>query len=72
MQFVMKQSTGRRIAALRKERQWTQEQLADFVGVARITVSSWETDTRTPHRKVMNDLARLFGTTAAQLYGEAA
>ena len=37
---------GQRAAALRRARGWTQEKLAEGIGVASVTVSRWETGQR--------------------------
>ena len=35
--------TGRRCLAIRKAKGWTQQELADALGVARASVANWET-----------------------------
>ena len=37
---------GERIAMLRKERGWNQQQLADKINVSQSTLAMWETDKR--------------------------
>ena len=37
---------GQRVAQVRKERGWTQEQLAENVGIEPVTMSRWETGDR--------------------------
>ena len=37
---------GKRVAQARKERGWTQEQLAENVGIEPVTMSRWETGDR--------------------------
>ncbi|MCU1353738.1 MAG: helix-turn-helix protein [Acidimicrobiales bacterium] len=51
---------GQRIAALRAERGWTQQQLADRLGVSRVAVSHLETDINTPGERTVALLAGLF------------
>ena len=53
-------SLGRRIAALRGERGWTQQQLADRLGISRVAVSHLETDINTPGERTVALLAGLF------------
>ena len=47
---------GARIRAARRERGWTQETLADAVGVSRSAVAQWETDRA---GQVTGNLARI-------------
>jgi transcriptional regulator with XRE-family HTH domain len=53
-------SLGQRIAALRVERGWTQQQLADRLGISRVAVSHLETDLNTPGERTVALLAGLF------------
>jgi transcriptional regulator with XRE-family HTH domain len=53
-------SLGRRIAALRAERGWTQQDLAERLGVSRVAVSHLETDINTPGERTVALLAGLF------------
>jgi transcriptional regulator with XRE-family HTH domain len=53
-------SLGQRIAALRVDRGWTQQQLADRLGISRVAVSHLETDLNTPSERTIALLAGLF------------
>jgi transcriptional regulator with XRE-family HTH domain len=53
-------SLGQRIAALRADRGWTQQQLADRLGISRVAVSHLETDLNTPGERTVALLAGLF------------
>jgi transcriptional regulator with XRE-family HTH domain len=53
-------SLGQRIAALRAERGWTQQQMADRLGISRVAVSHLETDLNTPGERTVALLAGLF------------
>ncbi|MCB1039810.1 MAG: helix-turn-helix transcriptional regulator [Acidimicrobiales bacterium] len=53
-------SLGQRIAALRVDRGWTQQQLADRLGISRVAVSHLETDINTPGERTVALLAGLF------------
>ena len=53
-------SLGKRIAGLRVERGWTQQQLADRLGISRVAVSHLETDLNTPGERTVALLAGLF------------
>ena len=53
-------SLGPRIAALRSERGWTQQQLADRLGISRVAVSHLETDLNIPGERTVALLAGLF------------
>ena len=54
-------SLGQRISVLRAERSWTQQQLADRLGISRVAVSHLETDLNTPSERTVTILAGLFG-----------
>ena len=53
-------SLGRRISVLRADRGWTQQQLADRMGISRVAVSHLETDLNTPSERTVAILAGLF------------
>lgn len=48
------------IIRLRHERKLTQEQLADFIGVTKASVSKWETGQSTPDITILPQLAAFF------------
>ena len=53
-------SLGTRIAALRARRGWTQQQLADRLGISRVAVSHLETDLNVPGERTVALLAGCF------------
>lgn len=58
---------GEKLQKLRKAHGWTQEQLAEKVGVSRQSLSGWETDTALPDTANVIALADLFGVTTDYL-----
>ena len=54
------ESLGRRIAALRNELGWTQQELADRLGVSRAAVSHLEAGLNVPGERTVTILAGLF------------
>lgn len=67
--FNMKQ-VGRKILALRKERNMTQTELADEMGVSFQAVSNWERGNSMPDISKLPQLAELFGCTVDELLDE--
>ena len=66
------QLTGKFIAHKRKEKNLTQEQLAEKLGVSNKTVSKWETGKSMPDYSVVKILCEELGVTVAELMdGEA-
>lgn len=64
----MKYNTmGEMIAALRKEKGMTQQELADQMGVTDKAVSKWERNISCPDVAVLPRLAELFGITVDEL-----
>ena len=61
---------GKMIRQLRKERKWTQEDLAERMGVTRVLISLWERDLRKPPVDKLKQLAGVFGVPTALLLGE--
>lgn len=67
--FNMKQ-VGRKIVSLRKERNMTQTELADEMGVSFQAVSNWERGSSMPDISKLPQLAELFGCTVDELLDE--
>lgn len=51
---------GRQMSALRNTRQWTQQQVADRLGISRGSYSQYEMDNREPSFAVAMELANLY------------
>ena len=66
----MKESFGKRLASLRKERQWTQDDVAQRLNVSAQAVSKWENDASLPDLDMLVQLASLFETTTDALLGK--
>ncbi len=62
---------GEKLAALRRERQLTQEQLAELLGVSRQSVSKWEGDLAYPETDKLIRLSGLFGCSLDYLLRDA-
>ena len=60
---------GKNISALRRERRWTQAQLAEKVGVSEQAVSKWECDQTAPDVSLFPLLAELFGVSTDRIFG---
>lgn len=61
----MDNSVGKRIETLRKSKNISQEDLAEKVGVSRMTVYKWESGTSVPNYANMQALARALETTVS-------
>lgn len=61
---------GSLIIKLRKQRGWTQADLAARLNVAESAIGHWENGRRVARPKVLRKMARLLGTTVGALYGE--
>lgn len=61
------QQLGKNIAALRKEKGMTQEELAQKLGVSPQAVSKWENLTSCPDIALLPDIAEIFGVTVDEL-----
>lgn len=64
-----RKTLGGRIGAMRREKGWTQLELADKMGVTDKAVSKWERDICWPDTASLPKLAALFGLTIDQLIG---
>ena len=60
---------GQRIAALRKERRLSQEELGAQVGVSRQAIYKWESDASLPDIDKLIALSKLFGVSVGWLLG---
>jgi len=58
---------GKKIQKLRKEKNWTQEELAERLGVSSQAVSKWETDISSPDILLLRPLAELMGISVDYL-----
>ncbi len=58
---------GEKLSRLRKENNYTQEQLADVLGVSQQSVSKWESDIAYPETEKLIRLARLFNCSTDYL-----
>ena len=63
------QTMGKRIMQLRKEKGYTQEQLAEMMGVSAQAVSKWENDVSCPDISILPMLAEKLGVTTDELLG---
>lgn len=61
---------GEKILSLRKARGWSQEELADKIGVSRQAVSRWEADSAKPDADKIILICDLFGVSADYLLRE--
>ena len=61
---------GEKLLNLRRARNWTQEELAEKIGVTRQALSKWEANAALPDTKNVVALAKLFGVTADYLLCE--
>lgn len=63
----MEETIGKRIAARRKEKGYTQEEIAERLGITAQAVSKWENDTSCPDISLLPALAEMLGTTVDAL-----
>ena len=59
---------GEKIKELRLKRRWTQEELANELGVSAQTVSKWENQIIMPDITLLPVLSELFGITIDELF----
>lgn len=58
---------GEKILRLRKARGWSQEELADRLGITRQAISRWESNSAKPDADKIVDICDLFGVSADYL-----
>lgn len=63
----MRKPIGAFLAELRREKQWTQQKVAEELGISNRTLSSWEQGRAYPDILSLSALARLYGVTADEI-----
>jgi len=56
-------TTGQRLTQLRKQHNYTQEQLGELLDVSRQSISKWESDLAFPETQKIIELSKLYGCT---------
>ena len=59
---------GEQIRKYRRQKDYSQEKLAELLGVKRHTVDAWERNRSTPDESMLSKLADLFGIQVEDLY----
>jgi transcriptional regulator with XRE-family HTH domain len=59
----METSIGNKLKTLRKGRKYTQQELAEKLGITRCTVSNYEVGRRTPHLNELKRFAEFYGVS---------
>ncbi len=62
----MEKSVGEKLKECRKQRQWTQEELAKQLNITRQAVSNWERDKTLPDVYLLKEIAAVFDMTLDQ------
>lgn len=65
----MQESMGQIIKRLRRERDWTQEELAEQLNLSAQAISKWENETSMPDISQVVPLASVFGVSTDVLFG---
>lgn len=60
---------GKRLKELRLENKMSQHKLGELLGVSKVSISGYETGSRTPSVEVLCEIARLFGVSTDFLLG---
>ena len=61
------ETLGSRLKALRRQRNLTQQKIADALGVSKTSVIYWEKDENVPKHESLTALAKTLGTTTEWL-----
>ena len=61
---------GKILRELRNDRNWSQKQLADKLGISDSQVAHYETEDRLPSLQVIINASRVFGVTTDYLLGQ--
>ncbi|OED58952.1 helix-turn-helix domain-containing protein [Acholeplasma laidlawii] len=62
-------TTGQRLAKLRKDHNYTQEELGELLDVSRQSISKWESDQAFPETQKLIELSKLYQTSVDYLLG---
>ena len=62
-------TVGQFIRAKRLERNWSLTQLAMKIGADTSTISKWENHNRTPNRRFVQKMTKVFNCTVDELFG---
>ena len=65
--MTSERNIGTFLARLRREKDWTQQEAADRLGISNRTLSSWENGRRYPDILMLPALAKLYGVTTDEL-----
>ena len=63
----MSKAARTRLIEERKRRQWSQQDLADYLGTTRNTIGRWELGLTTPNSYFRTKLSQLFGKSSQEL-----
>lgn len=66
-----RKAIGQRLLKIRTEKDETQEQVADSVGISYVSLSRYETGQRMPKMNILAKLADHYGVTTDELLGRA-
>ena len=66
----MKETFGQRFSRLRKQRGFTQEELAEKFGISGQAVSKWENDASMPDISILPELSDVLGVSLNELLGK--
>ena len=64
------ETIGKKLAALRKSRSYTQEKLSTILGVSPQAISKWESDTTMPDIMLLPVIAEVFDISIDELFGK--
>ena len=67
---MAKETFGQRLSRIRKEKEFTQNDIADKVGVTSQAVSKWENDLASPDIDILLKLADIFDISVDELLGK--
>ena len=66
----MKKTIGNKIAERRQQGKWTQEELANYMGVSASCVAMWESGKRTPRPEQLKKLSIILNCPIDVLFGK--
>ena len=69
---MAKETFGQRLSRIRKEKGFTQNEIADKVGVTSQAVSKWENDLASPDIDILLKLSEIFDISIDELLGKMA